>query len=87
LPTETSLLLPLVLTLTELSTVWSSLFVVVVVVVVFPEFVTSSPAAMAPSPEAITASWLNIWETSPLAQMFWFTDWSVIVSRSSMVVV
>jgi hypothetical protein len=46
---------------------------------------TSSPAAMAPSPDAMIASLSKICVTSPLAQMFWLTDWSVTVSRSSIV--
>ena len=43
----------------------------------------SSPAATALSPEATMASLSKICMTSPWDQMFWLTDWSVIVSRSS----
>ena len=43
----------------------------------------SPPAATASSPEATFASLSNVWVTSPSAQMFWLTDWSMIVSRSS----
>ena len=45
--------------------------------------VASPPAATASSPEA-TFAWLsNVCVTSPSAQMFWLTDWSTMVSRSS----
>ena len=44
---------------------------------------TAPPAAIASSPDATTASLSKVCVTSPSAQMFWFTDWSTIVSRSS----
>ena len=47
---------------------------------------TSRPAAT-PPPDAVTVSRSNIWSTSPSAQMFWLTDESTIVSRSSIAVV
>ena len=47
---------------------------------------TLPPAAIAPSPEAMIASLSKSWVTSPSAQMFWLTDMSVRVSRSSIVV-
>ena len=35
------------------------------------------------SPDVVTDSLSKCWVTSPLDQMFWLTDWSVMVSRSS----
>ena len=43
-----------------------------------------SPAAKAPSPD--TTSLSKVWSTLPKAVMFWFTEASTVVSRSSMFV-